>query len=637
MASDNECETGVIICGCGPTGALLSVLLGQHHVPHVVLEKEPDVVEDPRGIGLDEEGIRYLQACGIYEKIFTDIGHSQETFMFIGGSKKDLSARPFMDMTYGTTEGGTGHPGFMCHNQPVMEKHLRSRIEELKVGELRVGCRVISIREDDEWVYVQYVDDRDHQKSIRARFLVGADGKTGFTRKQYLEPRGVQLEKLVDMTYEEDWVAINWRISLPTPDTHPDFPLWEKGYTPQQVYDEFFPTNFRFLCNPQRSAVCGRFGLPKDRLWRFEFVVLNGESPQEMATFQKMAEVVYPYITHPGKRHGITAAEVRFPSDCIEVMRCQPFRFSARSCNRWSLDRTILCGDAAHVFPPFGAQGISSGFRDAISLAWRLRLAIQHSESTSHQDPKMDHRQLFEGWYSERKQQLDASLRATIENGAYVTESDSLKVFLRDWFLWLVQMIPSWKHWLQLGGRRDGMIQYRWEDGRGMAFLPSLGGGGCFPQVYAAVVGGTGKVSFTDDIIFSPSKQGLFQLVVLAKAAAELDELEPSLAGLKEKSNGALLPGEVSIFAEDSFGTSVRPNGRVVYRFATGDQFANDPLCAGRFKPVGYDRHQMAKAARGNKFVVLRPDRFVFAACSTTKELHEVAGRIGHLVVRGGL
>ena len=43
----------------------------------------------------------------------------------------------------------------------------------------------------------------------------------------------------------------------------------------------------------------------------------------------------------------------------------------------------------------------------------------------------------------------------------------------------------------------------------------------------------------------------------------------------------------------------------------------------------------MMKAAKGRKFVVLRPDRFIFATCRTRKELDEVAERIRHLVVKG--
>lgn len=74
MSSD-DCETtDVVICGCGPTGAMLSAYLGRHSVPNVVLEREPDITTDPRGIALDEEGIRLVQGLGIYDKIYSEIG-----------------------------------------------------------------------------------------------------------------------------------------------------------------------------------------------------------------------------------------------------------------------------------------------------------------------------------------------------------------------------------------------------------------------------------------------------------------------------------------------------------------------------------------------------------------------------------
>lgn len=70
------------------------------------------------------------------------------------------------------------------------------------------------------------------------------------------------------------------------------------------MFDLFFPVNFRFLCNPGRPAVCGRFGLHSDRLWRFEFVVLKGEDGEKMAKPEMVKKIVFPYITHPGKRYG---------------------------------------------------------------------------------------------------------------------------------------------------------------------------------------------------------------------------------------------------------------------------------------------------------------------------------------------
>lgn len=70
-------ETDVIICGGGPTGVLLSALLSRLRVANVVLERESGITTDPRGIALDEDGIRALQAVGIYDKIFTEIGSSR--------------------------------------------------------------------------------------------------------------------------------------------------------------------------------------------------------------------------------------------------------------------------------------------------------------------------------------------------------------------------------------------------------------------------------------------------------------------------------------------------------------------------------------------------------------------------------
>lgn len=72
---DTDYETtDVVICGCGPTGAMLSAYLGQMSIPHIVIEKEPEITTDPRGIALDEDGIRSLQGIGIYDQIYSEIG-----------------------------------------------------------------------------------------------------------------------------------------------------------------------------------------------------------------------------------------------------------------------------------------------------------------------------------------------------------------------------------------------------------------------------------------------------------------------------------------------------------------------------------------------------------------------------------
>lgn len=529
-------------------------------------------------------------------------------------------------MDYNTSEGGTGHAGFICHKQPRIEYHLRERMRESGFSDLRVSSTVESIREDDDFVYATYTDAEGKSHEVRAKYLVGADGKTGFTRKKYLEPRGVKLEKLPQCTYDEVWVALNWHMRLPTPETHPDFPLWKKGFTPQQVYDAFFPTDFRFLCNPTRPAVCGRFGLDEDRLWRFEYVVLPGEDGNVMAGEDKVRQIVYPYLTHTASRYGLGEGVIQYPNDCIEVLRCRPFSFSARSCNRWWLDRVILCGDAAHVFPPFGGQGIASGFRDAIALAWRLALATRQKQVNADA--------LFSGWCAERKQQYDKSLAATIENGELVTATNPLKIFVRDWYLWLLQFIPSWKRWLEQGQRREGMWKYRWEDGKGMAFLPDLGGGGNYAQVYCTKLSEKGKerkenveVLFTDDAVFG-AKKGIFQLVVMLKNLSELDPAKEALAGVTEASSGHLLTKEATFILDDTQSPNWSPTANSeLYRLATAEEFIASPndISLRRPPPLYYDPHRLSKEAHGRRFVIVRPDRFIFAACNSREELLRAA------------
>ncbi|KAK4964131.1 hypothetical protein LTR66_004266 [Elasticomyces elasticus] len=227
--------TDVVICGGGPTEAMLSAMLGHHSVSDIVLERETGITTDPRGIALDEDGIRLVQSVGLYDKIYSEIGSCMGWFMFMGGRHQDLSTKPFMVMNYNTTEGGTGHVGFICHKQPMVEKSLRSAISRYSCAQFRSRSTVTSISEDNAWAYITYLDADGALHKIRTKFVVGADGKTGFTRKKYLEPRGVLLQRASQTSYEEVWVALNWKMTLPTKETHPDFPLWALGYSPQDV------------------------------------------------------------------------------------------------------------------------------------------------------------------------------------------------------------------------------------------------------------------------------------------------------------------------------------------------------------------------------------------------------------------
>lgn len=545
--------------------------------------------------------------------------------MFISGSACNLHKTPILVVDPTTSEGINGHVGVVFHKQPELEGAIRDVIAECTASEIRSGCTLTSILEDESGVVAEYVDSRGEARHLRARFLVGADGKTGYVRKKYLEPKGVQLLRAEGTNYDETWVALNWRIRLPTPETHPDFALWSVGYTPEQVYNAFFPRDFRFLCNPARSSVCGRFGLPQDRLWRFEFVVQAGEDPDKMAGLEETRKIIHPYLVHPGSWYGVGQSSIQFPLDCIETLRSRPFHFIARSCNKWALDRVMVVGDAAHVFPPFGGQGIASGLRDAMGLAWRLSFLCRN--------PSADHNKLLEGWYLERKQQFDQSLAATVRNGELVTNSDPYKALARDWALWAIQLIPSWKRQLQ----KMSQPGIRYQHSPGLPFLPKMGGGMQLPQVYArSLTDEHAPVSFTDDLIFSRAKKGLLQLLILVESAHEADVALKDVSGVSDASEGLVLEDEATVLVHDLDarpGVTCAGKDRTLARIASADEFAADELCNGRPEPLHYNPWRIRKKLRPQaRYVVVRPDRFVFAACRDKDELQEALSQLPRML-----
>ena len=62
-----------------------------------------------------------------------------------------------------------------------------------------------------------------------------------------------------------------------------------------------------------------------------------------------------------------------------------------------------------------------------------------------------------------------------------------------------------------------------------------------------------------------------------------------------------------------------------VFRLATAEEFAADEImCKARPAPQYYDMYQLKKDLHGKRFVIVRPDRFVYAACDTAAQLNSI-------------
>jgi 2-polyprenyl-6-methoxyphenol hydroxylase-like FAD-dependent oxidoreductase len=53
------------------------------------------------------------------------------------------------------------------------------------------------------------------------------------------------------------------------------------------------------------------------------------------------------------------------------------FRISMRLAEAYRVGRVFIAGDAAHIHPPTGGQGMNTGIQDAYNLAWKLALVVR--------------------------------------------------------------------------------------------------------------------------------------------------------------------------------------------------------------------------------------------------------------------
>ena len=334
-------ETSICIIGGGPVGTLLSAVLSRNYgIPNIVLERDTSIPTDPRAFSLQETGVRYLQAVGLYDKIYTDIGDTRTNLLFISGRHHDINAPPFFELSFGDT-GYSGHQRNLMFDQPTMERRLRQVVKESSLGRFRDGSEVVGIEERGDSIEVMYKNGAGALNRLRARFVVGTDGKGGFTRKKYLEPRGIPME--YTYPYKTIYVGGNLNVTTPTPKSHPDFPLWARGYSAAEVMELFVPEAFRFMCNPDRQCIMSHFGAKKHGVvqWRYEFRTYPGEDPDFLARPEQVQKMLQPYMVHQGSRYGLKE-DVAFPQDCLEARRTWHYKFEARSCTRFHLGRVVV-------------------------------------------------------------------------------------------------------------------------------------------------------------------------------------------------------------------------------------------------------------------------------------------------------
>ncbi|KAB5546807.1 hypothetical protein GE09DRAFT_1035118 [Coniochaeta sp. 2T2.1] len=588
----------VVIVGAGPSGLALGALLGRMGTRVIILERDTEVCEDPRGIVVNGDAVRISYQVGIGEGLTKRIGKDIGILNFHRGN---FRVPPFMTFDINVDWAQQSVSNNVTQFQPNYEREIRALLKDFPSCKLRTGCEVLRRTQDGDKTVVGYRDQSGTDHCIRTSWLVGADGKRGVVRKKFLEPEGIKQED-GPWTYVGTWVATNLKITTPTPESHPKFPLWKLGYTPQQIHDAFWPSGFHFCNDSQRPSVSGRFGPAGSGFWRHEYSVEPTDNLEDVEG--QFWELFGPWMVVQGSKFSRGLGNVEFPRDCIEVIRCRPFTFATKIVNRWYSNNTMLIGDAAHVFPPFGGQGIATGIRDAQALAWRLTVMSRLNLGLHTRE------KILRGWSQERRHAWNAAMQATKLNGSIVNERSLLGGLLYRTWMRVLWWFPTIAHYKTHQAFRDKLVfsQETCPDG---FFLGDAGGGQKIAQVWVRQPGCKPQLS---DSAFLRDLSGL-SLLVLVTEQSWINRQD--IARLLEEADlpdGLLRVENVSFYQLDG------DNARTAYYPCSADDLVREGI-----KPIqGYACTAVEdRLGHGVRLVLLRPDFYVHSVAASIEEMAE--------------
>lgn len=304
-----------IVVGGGPTGLMLAAELRLHEVRVLVLERDERPSPIVRALGLHVRSVEMLDQRGLLDR-FLARGTQYPLGSHFAGIDVPLPEQ--VDITH---RYQLGIP------QSITDELLAQRALELG-AEVRRGHRLVGLGQDDEGVTAELADGTRQ----RARYLVGCDGGRSTVRK------------LLGIGFLGEPASTQWLSG--------------------ELESTADPAELAAVVTEIRKTVRG-FGVGAIGDGRVRAVVPAAGVAEDRTTPPTLDEIRDRLRVIAGTDFGVHS-----PSWLSR------FDDATRLAERYRVDRVFLAGDAAHVHPPIGGQGLNLGVQDAVNLGWKLAAAI---------------------------------------------------------------------------------------------------------------------------------------------------------------------------------------------------------------------------------------------------------------------
>lgn len=432
MSSSLHDTFDVAIVGFGPVGASLAALLGQRGRRVAVFDKSEQVYPLPRAFALDHEAMRTFQQIGIAHALAAHMTPYRPTLY------QGCDGQPIQHFDMGPAPWPLAWAPSYTFNQPALEAALRQAVAALPSVRVHLGHEVTQVQEDGGGAALTVRAPSGETTQVRARYVVACDGGASPIRKQL----GLRLKSL---DFDEPWIVVDMHVhesrlaSLPA-------------------------TNIQY-CDPARPCTYV-VGPGTHRRW--EFLLMPDEAEQREMPHDAIWKLLAPWLA-PGE---------------ARIWRAATYRFHAVVLAQWRQGPVLLAGDSAHQMPPFLAQGMCQGLRDALNLAWKLDTVLDGRASDN----------LLDSYGAERAPQVE-EVTATVKRlGQIICERDPARAARRDHELRAQQghQVKVQLRQSLLPGIRHGLI----DSGAAPEGSP-------FPQpvVRPAVPGAAGDARMMDDLV----------------------------------------------------------------------------------------------------------------------------------------